>query len=159
PAHGHLAAPGCVAAYEHLRSVDPSHPVVIIQAPRGPGPNPNSADIPLTASAVAPYAAACDIHGVDIYPIPPGSHAGGPPVNTDLSVVGDMTRIIVRATRRPAIWTTLQIAWSGVLPPHRVLFPTLPEARFITYDAIVAGARGLAFFGGHLKPVMSPADR
>src|SRR5262249_46102563 len=32
-------------------------------------------------------------------------------------------------------------------------------ARFMAYDAIVAGARGLFFFGGHLKPVMSPADQ
>src|SRR5262249_36402567 len=27
------------------------------------------------------------------------------------------------------------------------------------YDAIVAGARGLFFFGGHLRQVMTPADR
>jgi hypothetical protein len=159
PAHGHLAAPGCVAAFEHLRTVDPSHPVVIIQAPRGPGPNPQSPDIPLTVEAVAPYAAACDVHGVDIYPVPPGAHAGGPPVNTDISVVGDMTRIVASATHRPALWTTLQIAWSGVLPPHQVLFPTLPQARFMAYDAVIAGARGLAFFGGHLTGAMNDADR
>ena len=63
-----------------------------------------------------------------------------------------MTRILARATGRKAIWTTLQIAWSGVLPPrHRLVFPTLPEARFMAYDAIIAGARGLFFFGGHLN--------
>jgi hypothetical protein len=28
----------------------------------------------------------------------------------------------------------------------------------MAYQAIVAGARGLAFFGGHLKQVMRPAD-
>jgi hypothetical protein len=159
PAHGHLAAPGCVAAFDHLRTLDPSHPVVIIQAPRGPGPQLQSPDMPLTVAAVAPYAPACDVHGVDIYPIPAGAHAGGPPVNTDLSVVGDMTRIIAAATHRPALWTTLQIAWSGVLPPHRLLLPTFPEARFMAYDAIIAGARGLAFFGGHLPGAMTAADR
>jgi hypothetical protein len=54
----------------------------------------------------------------------------------------------------------LQIAWSGVLPPrHRLVFPTLPEARFMAYDAIIAGARGLFFFGGHLKAAMTPADQ
>ena len=78
-------------------------------------------------------------------------HAGGPPVNTDISVVGDMTAIIAQATRRKAIWTTLQIAWSGVFPPHPVVFPTLQQARFMAYDAIVAGARGLFFFGGHIQ--------
>jgi hypothetical protein len=80
-------------------------------------------------------------------------------VNTDISVVGDMTTIVARATKRRAIWTTLQIAWSGVLPPHPALFPTLQQARFMAYDAIVAGARGLFFFGGHLTQVMNARDR
>jgi hypothetical protein len=161
PAHGHLPAAGCVAVYRHLRSIDPDHPVVIIEAPRGPSPSPTSPDTRLTAAAVAPYAAACDIHGIDIYPVsrPPGLHAGGPPVNTDISVVGDMTRLIARATGRKGIWTTLQIAWSGVLPPHPLVFPTLAQARFMAYDAIIASARGLFFFGGHLQQAMNQADR
>jgi hypothetical protein len=161
PAHGHVPAAGCVAVYEHLRALDPNHPVVIIEAPRGPGPTPQSPDTRLTAAAIQPYAAACDIHGIDIYPVsvPPGAHAGGPPVNTDISVVGDMTAIVAEATQRKAIWTTLQIAWSGVFPPHPVVFPTLQQARFMAYDAIVAGARGLLFFGGQFKQVMSSVDK
>jgi hypothetical protein len=159
PAHGHVPAAGCVAVYHHLKQLDPGHPVVLIEAPRGPGPTRQSPDRPLTVAAVQPYAAACDIHGIDIYAIPPGAHAGGPPINTDISVVGDMTTIIARATQRKAIWTTLQIAWTGVLPPRPVVFPTLQQARFMAYDAIVAGARGLFFFGGHLKQAMNAADR
>jgi hypothetical protein len=159
PAHAHVPVAGCVAVYRHLKQLDPNHPVAIIEAPRAPGPTPNSRDRPLTVAAIRPYAAACDVHGVDIYALPPGAHAGGPPVNTDISVVGDMTSIVARATQRKAIWTILQIAWSGVLPPHRLLFPTLPQARFMAYDAVVAGARGLFFFGGHLRQAMSPADR
>jgi hypothetical protein len=159
PAHGHVPAAGCVAVYEHLRTVDPDHPIVIIQAPRGPSPGAGSPDTPLKAATVAPYSAACDIHGIDIYPLPQGAHAGGPPINTDISVVGDMTSIIAGATRRKSIWTTLQIAWSGVFPPHAVVFPTLQQARFMAYDAIIAGARGLFFFGGQFKQVMNPADR
>jgi hypothetical protein len=80
-------------------------------------------------------------------------------VNTDISVVGDVTGILARATTSKSIWTTLQIAWSGVLPPHPVVFPTLQQARFMAYDAVIAGARGLFFFGGHLTQVMTPADR
>jgi hypothetical protein len=161
PAHGHVPAAGCVAVYRHLRSIDPDHPVVLIEAPRGPSPNPQSRDTRLTEAAVAPYAAACDIHGIDIYPVskPPGLHAGGPPVNTDISVVGDMTRLIARASPGTPIWTTLQIAWSGVAPPHPIVFPTLPQVRFMAYDAIVAGARGLSFFGGQIRAVMNAADR
>jgi len=53
----------------------------------------------------------------------------------------------------------LQVAWSGVAPPHPTVFPTLPQARFMAYDAIVAGARGLFFFGGQIRAVMNTADR
>jgi hypothetical protein len=159
PAHGRVPAAGCVAVYDHLRARDPLHPVAIIEAPRGPSPQAGGHDVPLTTAAIAPYAAACDIHGVDIYPLPSGAHAGGPPVETDLSVVGDMTELVARATGRRAIWTTLQIAWSGVLPPRPAVFPTLAQQRFMAYDAVVAGARGLFWFGGHLEQVMDAADR
>jgi len=161
PAHGHVPAAGCVAVYRHVRSLDPDHPFVLIEAPRGPSPNPQSHDTPLTAAAIEPYAAACDIHGIDIYPVskPPGLHAGGPPINTDISVVGDMTRLVARASPGKPVWTTLQIAWSGVVPPHPIVFPTLPQARFMAYDAVVAGARGLFFFGGQIRAVMNAADR
>lgn len=161
PAHGHVPAAGCRAVYRHLKSLDPNHPVVLIEAPRGPSRVAGGRDTPLTTAAVRPYAAACDIHGVDIYPVskPPGLHAGGPPVNTDISVVGDMTRIVARASPRKPVWTTLQIAWSGSIPPHPIVFPTLPQARFMAYDAIVAGARGLSFFGGQITAAMTAADR
>lgn len=161
PAAGHVPAASCVAVYKRLHGLDPDHPVAIIEAPRDPGPTKESPSRPLTVSAVRPYAAACDIHGIDIYPvsIPPGLHAGGPPVNTDISVVGDVTGIVREATRSKAIWTTLQIAWSGVFPPHPVVFPTLQQARFMAYDAVIAGARGLFFFGGQFTQVMNAADR
>ncbi len=88
---------------------------------------------------------------------PPGIHAGGP--NTDVSVVGDVTRKMVQSAHGKPVWTTLQIAWSGVEEPKHVpRFPTLLEERFMAYQSIVAGARGLAFFGGHVTQVMRPAD-
>ena len=147
PAAGHLAPSGLVAVLNHVHSLDPDHPLAIIEAPR-------------PVSDLKPYAAACDIHGVDIYPVsvPPGKHAAR--ANKDISVVGDVTRILQQAKPSQPIWTTLQIAWSGVLPPrNQVVFPTLQQARFMAYDAIIAGARGLFFFGGHLRQVMTPQDR
>jgi hypothetical protein len=152
PLHGNVAAPGLVAAYEFVRSRDPNHPLVIIQAPQ-------ARNGPLTAALLRPYAAAADIHGVDIYPIshPPGVHAGRP--NKDISVVGDVTGLVVQASPGKEHWTTLQIAWSGVLPPaHVPIFPNLHQERFMAYQAIVAGARGLVFFGGDIIKAMSPAD-
>ncbi len=126
--------------------------MVLIEAPRARAG-------PLTVALLKPYAAAAEVHGVDIYPVshPPGTHAGRP--NKDISVVGDVTALVVQATPGKEHWTTLQIAWSGVLPPaHVPIFPNLHQQRFMAYQAIVAGARGLVFFGGDLTEVMSPAD-
>ena len=159
PAHGRVPAKGLVAVHRHLQSIDPDHPLAIIEAPRNPAATQGGRDRVLTAAAIRPYSAACDIHGVDINPVsvPPGNHAGR--ANKDISVVGDVTRIVNAATPQKALWTTLQIAWTGVLPPRPVVFPTLQQARFMAYDAVIAGARGLFFFGGHLTPVMTPQDR
>ena len=160
PAHGHIAAKGLVAVLNHVHSLDADHPLAIIEAPRDPSVEKGGNDRVLTVDAMRPYAAACDIHGVDIYPVsvPPGKHAGR--VNKDISVVGDVTRILQAAKPAQTIWTTLQIAWSGVLPPrNQVVFPTLQQARFMAYDAVIAGARGLFFFGGHMRQVMLPQDR
>jgi len=143
--------PGLVRAYKRLKALDPAHPVVITQAPRN------------TAAELAPYRPAFDITGADIYPVsyPPGIHSDL--ANRDISVVGDVTRKMVDAAGGKPVWMTLQIAWSGVAAsaehPERVpRFPTLQEERFMAYQAIAAGARGLVFFGGHLTQVMRPAD-
>ena len=142
---------GLVRAYRTLRASDPNHPVVITQAPVG------------TAAQLAPYRPAFDITGADIYPVsyPPGKHAGGG--KRDIGVVGDVTRKMVRAAGGKPVWMTLQIAWSGVIPTEQhsanvPRFPTLSQERFMVYQAIVNGARGLAFFGGHLTQIARPAD-
>jgi hypothetical protein len=146
-----VPAAGLVRAYKTLRETDPSHPVVITQAPLG------------TVAQLAPYRPAFDITGADIYPVsyPPGKHAGGS--NRYIGVVGSITRKMVKAAGGKPVWMTLQIAWSGVLPseqhPDNVpRFPTLSQERFMAYQAIVNGARGLAFFGGHLTQIARPAD-
>jgi hypothetical protein len=147
PAFASVPAAGLVRGFKRLHALDPNHPLVIIQAPRG------------TAAELAKYAPALDITGADVYPVayPPGKHVGGS--NKDVSVVGDVTRRLRTAAAGKPVWMTLQIAWSGVLPPgHVPRFPTLLEERFMAYQAIVAGARGLAFFGGHLTQVMRPVD-
>jgi hypothetical protein len=142
---------GLVRAYQKLRALDPDHPVVIIQAPRSP------------VAALTPYRPAFDVTGADIFPIayPPGEHSDLG--NRDISVVGDITRKMVTAAGGRPVWTTLQIAWTGTVtsahtPQVVPRFPTLPEERFMAYQAIVCGARGLMFFGGHLVQNARPAD-
>ena len=58
------------------------------------------------------------------------------------------------------VWMTLQICWSGVLKKGQTLrFPTFPEERFMTYEAITNGVRGLNYFGGGLPGGLSEEDR
>lgn len=151
PANSGIAPQGLVEAYQRIKATDSNHPVEMTQAPLG------------TEASLEPYRPAFDITGADIYPVsyPPQIHSDLP--NKDISVVGDVTRKMVRAGGGKPVWTTLQIAWSGVLPnqthPRRVpRFPTSLEERFMAYQAIVAGARGLAFFGGNFTQVMRPRD-
>jgi len=144
------AAP-CIRAYKKLKTLDPGRPLVIIQAPRG------------TVADLLPYRPAFDITGADIYPIsyPPGSHTDTD--NADITLVGDMTRKMRQAAGSKPVWMTLQIAWSGMAPsqdhPHTVpRWPSLRQERFMAYEAIVDGARGLMFFGGHMTDVCTPDD-
>lgn len=140
---------------DHLRlfddtvhSLDPNHPVWITQAPRG------------TAADLEPYSKYFDVGAIDIYPVsyPPGTHSGNG--NLGLSAVGDYTLEIRKAMdyRKPAMMT-LQICWSGVIKPGKTLrFPTFPEERYMSYQAIVDGAHGLLYFGGNLKPCLNSRD-
>jgi hypothetical protein len=142
---------GLVRGYQRLKALDPDHPVVIIQTPLN------------TVAQLVPYRPALDITGADIYPVsyPPGNHAQRE--NTDISLVGDIAKVMRGAAGQKPVWMTLQIAWSGVTPdasnPARVpRFPSLFQERFMTYQAIVNGARGINYFGGHLTEVAAPED-
>jgi hypothetical protein len=142
---------GLVRGYRRLKQLDPVHPLVIVQAPLG------------TAAQLRPYRPAFDVTGADVYPVsyPPGVHAQTG--NRDLSVVGDLTRKMVSVAGGKPVWMTLQIVWSGVIPSqqhpdHVPRFQSLPAQRFMAYQAIVNGARGLLFFGGHLTEISPPAD-
>ena len=144
------AAP-LVRAHRQLNALDPAHPLVIIQAPVG------------TLAELIPYQPSFDITGADIYPVsyPPGKHVGGR--SSDIGVVGSITQKMAQAAGGKPVWMTLQIAWHGVIPsmqePRNVpRFPTLFQERFMACQAIVHGARGLSFFGGHLTEIASPAD-
>jgi hypothetical protein len=58
------------------------------------------------------------------------------------------------------VWFTLQVAWSGVTGEGKTLrFPTFHEQRFMTYEAIINGARGLVYFGGSLPMTLAEEDK
>lgn len=76
-------------------------------------------------------------------------------------MVGEYTRKMMEvADGKMPVWMILQIAWSGVIKPGKTLrFPTFPEERFMVYQAIINGARGLIFFGGNIEKALNENDR
>ena len=137
--------------YETIHSLDPDHPIWITQAPRG------------TLDDLRPYSRFYDIGAVDLYPIsyPPGLHSGTK--NKELSAVGDYAKLIRDAGQNPhhptASMMVLQICWSGVTKPGRTLrFPTFADERYMTYQAIINGARGLVYFGGNVTACWNDMD-
>jgi hypothetical protein len=140
-----------VRAYDVIHQEDPNHPIWVVHAPRG------------TVEELRPYDATYDIGGVDVYPVsyPPGRHLAETDTNRDISVIGDYVQKMLRVTdAKKPIWFTLQIAFSGTVPPNKPLrFPTFPQQRFMTYQAIINGARGLVYYGGSLPTTLSERDQ
>jgi hypothetical protein len=134
--------------YDVIKQEDANHPVEQTHAPRG------------TVADLRPYNVAADILGLDIYPvgIPPGTHSLLP--NKEISMVGDWTQFLAQvADGQKQYWMIEQIAWSGVTPPNRTLvFPTFRQSRFMAYQAIINGARGLMFFGGNVAATLNAQD-
>jgi hypothetical protein len=148
PEWGRIPAESVARAYRIVKEMDEDHPVWVVQAPRG------------TVQSLRAYGAGFDITGADIYPVgyPPGAHSLGE--NKEISMVGDYTRKMMEVAGVKPVWMTLQIAWSGVTKPGKTLrFPTFAQERFMTYQAIINGARGIVYFGGHIPVSLNDEDR
>ncbi len=123
-------------------SLDPNHPWVTIQAPRG------------TAQHLSPYSGVTDTHGVDVYPVTATA------ANPDLHQVGTWTKMLASITPDHSVWATLQICSSGSYDrAGDYVLPTRRQERYMIYDAIVNGARGLSFFGGDNPHCWDLADK
>jgi hypothetical protein len=114
--------------------VDSDHLWVTIQAPRG------------EPTDLAPYSVVTDIHGVDHYPVTWVDR-----LDPDLNEVGQWTNTIASITPNHAVWTTLQVCASGSDNEQgEFVLPTRLQERYMIYDAILNGARSLAFYGGNI---------
>jgi hypothetical protein len=112
--------------------LDQDHLWVTVEAPRG------------TVADLAPYSAVTDTHGVDDYPVTLAA------TNPDLHQVGMWTSTIGAATPSHAVWTSLQVCASGSYNANgNYVLPTRLQERYMIYDAIINGARSLAFYGGN----------
>lgn len=125
-------------------SLDRHHLLLTILAPSG-----SSADL-------APYGDVSDGLGVDDYPVTLLN-----PRTPDLHQVGVWTSKIAAISRRHLVWTTLQICsihqWDRETGAYVV--PSAYQERYMVYDAVINGARGIAFFGGGNPACWNRADR
>ncbi len=131
-----------IRAYRRfLKYVDDEHPCFLNEAPRG------------TPDGNRGFSFACDIYGVDIYPIPgPSGHSGLE--DKMMSCVGKYTDICQETVRgRKPVWMSLQaFAWGTLYNQPVRIFPTLPEARYMAYESIAHGATGIFYWGLNLGP-------
>jgi hypothetical protein len=105
------------------------------------------------------YTRACDLASVDIYPFPEG-HGHNNLANRTLSCVGEYTDICREFTwnTRP-VWMILQAGgWSeegfGTLNAKHPR-PGRKEMRFMAWNAITHGAKGIIWYGKGCKDVYS----
>jgi hypothetical protein len=124
-------------------ALDPGPLWVTVEAPRG------------TTEDLAPYTEVTDVHGVDIYPVTLRKQAA-----PDLHRVGKWTATLTSITPTDPVWTTLQICAGGSWDRTTGAFvlPTFQQERYMAYDAILNGARALAFYGGHIHGCWSGSD-
>jgi hypothetical protein len=126
---------------EGKRPADSDHLWVTVQPARGSGPE------------LARYSRVTDVHGINHYPVT----LGNPDPN--LHEVGRWTDIVAWATPNRAVWTTLGICWRWSYDGlGNVALPTWREQRYMAYDAIINGARSLAFYGGNLPQCWNAVD-
>ncbi|MFV2069990.1 MAG: hypothetical protein ACC645_23740 [Pirellulales bacterium] len=133
---------GMLKGYTLLNRLDASHPIWMNHAPRN------------SIAQLARFDRAADIVGCDIYPVPP--YVGGHSDLTDrsLSAVGQYTRRMQEAAPEKPVFMVLQgFGWTDIGQkkdnPAAGRRPTFRETRFMAYDAIVRGSRGILYWGTH----------
>jgi len=134
---------GLVAGYQKMKQLDPGRPVWMNHAPCN------------SLKDLADFNRAADIVGCDIYPLFPYPTRLFDVSRRILGFVGIQTDRMQRAAPEKPVWMVLQgFSWADVdvLFRHRDApgqRPTFAESRFMAYDAIVRGARGILYWGTH----------
>jgi len=148
----HLAS-----GYRTLKQLDADHPVWLNHAPAN------------LVETMRKYNAAADIIACDIYPvIVPGLQPmyalwedgyQGDLLNTYISQVGEYVEKMKRvAGPGKPVWMVLQgFAWAMLEKEEerqadKIRFPTYDETRFMAYDAVVHGAKGILYWGTSYTP-------
>jgi len=133
---------GLIEGYHFLKTLDAHHPVWMNHAPRN------------QIASLAAINEGADIVGCDIYPAPSFGHDHSDIADQTLSAVGAYTRRMQAASPEKPVWMVLQaFGWKDLLKEDdginevRHRRPSVYELRFMAYDAIVHGARGVLYWG------------
>ncbi len=149
PAYGLSDAPeraakmcaGMLQGYEFLKKTDPNHPIWMNHAPRN------------QLNQLAAFNRGADIVGCDIYPVREFETGHSDLAERTLAAVGAYTDRMQAAAPGKPVWMVLQgFGWRDISDapdpdPENGRRPTLEETRFMAYDAIVHGARGILYWG------------
>jgi hypothetical protein len=142
PARVNKMAQGFLDGYRVLSQLDQRHPIWMNHAPRN-----QMRDLQL-------FTRASDIVGCDIYPVAWGHNGHSDLAEQSIAAAGAYTRIMQQAGPGKPVWMVLQgFGWADLDPDadeQQIADqrrPTLSESRFMAYDAIVRGARGILYWG------------
>ncbi|MBN2325581.1 MAG: hypothetical protein JXR73_00405 [Candidatus Omnitrophica bacterium] len=123
-----------------VRECDPDHVLWFNHAPRN------------TMNDLTLFGRLADIVGCDIYPVPFGPQVGHSDLTErNLASVGRYTERMAQSAPGKPVWMVLQgFGWDDLSespPTEERPRPTLAQTRFMAYDAIVNGARGILYWG------------
>lgn len=131
------------SGYLKLKALDSKHPVWMNHAPRNP------------LDELKLFSKAADIIGCDIYPVKEGMTGHSDLVNNSLSSVGEYTEIMQAAGPGKPVWMVLQaFSWQLLEDPapepiNPETFPSYRDSRFMAWDAILHGAKGILYWGSY----------
>ena len=134
-----------LAGYEKMKQLDPHHPVWLNHAAGN------------SQEQLAAFGEAADIVGADIYPLMPYPTQPIDISRRGLAWVGLCAAKMQGSAPGKPVWMVLQgMSWGDfenevfTLKPQPGQWPTFEESRFMAYDAIVRGSRGVLYWGTHI---------
>ncbi len=141
-----IKAQGIADGSEHIRQLDSLHPIWMNHAPRN------------TLDQLRLFSRSADIVGCDIYPGKKGVDGHNELHNHRLSSVGAYTELMQDAAANKPIWMVLPaFSWDLLriknaqaedLDPGN--FPSYKHSRFMAWDAILHGAKGILYWGSFM---------
>jgi hypothetical protein len=142
PERSRRMADGMVDGYTLLRKIDPAHPVWMNHAPRN------------QQAQLAMFNRAADIVGCDIYPVPEYRTGHSDIGERSLAATGAYTGLMQNAAPGKPVWMVLQgFSWADLDKDaddekrEENPRPTYSQSRFMAYDTIVRGGRGILYWG------------